>query len=46
MKFLFIIFIFPLQLLAQSSSPESQEITGVWIGSLYNETTQQFHHYE
>lgn len=46
MKFLFIIFIFPLQIFAQSSSPESQDITGVWIGSLYNDTTQQFHHYE
>ena len=46
MKFLFIIFLFPLQLLAQSSSPGSKEITGVWTGSLYNDTTKQFIHYE
>ena len=46
MKFLFIIFIFPLQIFAQSFSPENRDITGVWIGSLYNDTTQQFIHYE
>lgn len=39
MKFLFIIFLFPLQLFAQ-------DITGVWTGNLYNDTTKQYIHYE
>jgi hypothetical protein len=39
MKFLFIILLFPLQLFAQ-------DITGVWTGNLYNDTTKQFIHYE
>lgn len=39
MKFLLIVFLFPLQLFAQ-------DITGVWTGSLYNDTTKQFIHYE
>ena len=33
MKFLFVIFLLPLQLFAQ-------DITGVWTGTLYNDTTQ------
>ena len=39
MKFLFLIFLFPLQLFAQ-------DISGVWIGNLYNDTTKQYIQYE
>lgn len=37
--FLFIIFLLPLKLLAQ-------DITGVWTGTLYNDTTKQYLKYE
>jgi hypothetical protein len=39
MKFLFVIFLLPLKLLAQ-------DITGVWTGTLYNDTTKQYLKYE
>ncbi len=39
MKPLFVIFLFPLQLFAQ-------DITGVWTGTLYNDTTKQYIKYE
>jgi hypothetical protein len=39
MKFLFVIFLLPLHLFAQ-------DITGVWTGTLYNDTTKQFIKYE
>jgi hypothetical protein len=39
MKFLFLIFLLPLKLLAQ-------DITGVWTGALYNDTTKQYLKYE
>ena len=39
MKFLFIIFLLPLQLFAQ-------DISGVWVGTLYNDTTKQYIPYE
>ena len=39
MKFLFLIFLLPLKLLAQ-------DITGVWTGTLYNDTTKQYLRYE
>ena len=39
MKFLFIILLFPSQIFAQ-------DITGVWSGDLYNDTTKQYIHYE
>ena len=39
MKFLFIFFLLPLRLLAQ-------DITGVWTGTLYNDTTKQYLKYE
>ncbi len=39
MKFFFVIFLLPLQLFAQ-------DITGVWTGTLYNDTTKQFLKYE
>lgn len=39
MKFLFIILLFPFQVFAQ-------DISGVWIGHLYNDTTKEYLHYE
>ena len=39
MKFLLIFFLLPLRLLAQ-------DITGVWTGTLYNDTTKQYLKYE
>lgn len=39
MKFLFLFFLLPLQLFAQ-------DITGVWVGTLYNDTTKHFIKYE
>ena len=39
MKFLFLIFLLPLKLFAQ-------DITGVWTGTLYNDTTKQYLKYE
>lgn len=39
MKYLFIILFFPLKLFAQ-------DISGVWIGSIYNDTTRETIHYE
>ncbi len=39
MKFLLLIFILPLKLFAQ-------DVTGVWTGTLYNDTTKQFLKYE
>lgn len=38
-KIIFLILFFPLRLLAQ-------DITGLWQGSLYNDTTQQYYRYE
>ena len=39
MKFLFLFFLLPLHLFAQ-------DITGVWVGALYNDTTKHFIKYE
>ena len=39
MKFLLLIFLLPLKLFAQ-------DVTGVWTGTLYNDTTKQFLKYE
>ena len=39
MKFIFVILLFPVQLFAQN-------ISGVWKGNLYNDTTKQFMPYE
>ena len=39
MKILFVIFLLPFQLFAQ-------DITGVWAGTMYNDTTKQFIKYE
>lgn len=39
MKLILLFFLLPLQLLAQ-------DITGVWTGTLYNDTTKQFIKYE
>lgn len=39
MKYLFIILLFPLKLFAQ-------DISGVWVGHIYNDTTRETIHYE
>ena len=39
MKLLFLLFFFPLQIFAQ-------DITGVWTGTLYNDTTKEYIKYE
>lgn len=39
MKFLFLVLLFPLKILAQ-------DVTGVWTGTLYNDTTKQYLKYE
>ncbi len=39
MKFLFILFLLPLQLAAQ-------DLTGVWTGKMYNDTTKEYIRYE
>lgn len=44
MKFL-LFFLFPIQLFAQAV-PENKVLTGVWAGSLYNDTTKQYIPYE
>lgn len=46
MKLLLLLFLLPFQLFAQSSLPESKNLAGVWTGSLYNDTTQKYIHYE
>ncbi len=42
-SFVFFLLIFPITLFAQA--PET-DITGLWKGTLYNDTTQQFYKYE
>ncbi|MEO6135982.1 MAG: hypothetical protein ABIP35_12560 [Ginsengibacter sp.] len=46
MKILLLFFLLPFQLFAQSSLPEGKDLAGVWTGSLYNDTTQKYIHYE
>src|SRR5918993_5030001 len=46
-KFLFAaLFYLPSATLAQTSIAEEQDLTGVWKGALFNDTTQQFLHFE
>lgn len=45
-KFLLIGIIFPLSLLAQSQVSSQPDVTGLWTGTLYNDSTQQYHKYE
>ena len=46
MKFLLLFFLLPLRIFGQSAVQEDKDITGVWTGSLYNDTTQKYIHYE
>jgi hypothetical protein len=43
-KFVFCLLFLPFQLLAQSS--EDRDVTGLWKGFIYNDTTQQNYRYE
>ena len=45
-KSLLILIIFPLSLFAQSTVSSQPEITGLWTGTLYNDSTHQYHKYE
>jgi hypothetical protein len=45
-KILFILFLFPLQLFAQTATEKERDITGLWKGSLYNDTTKKNLPYE
>ena len=45
-KLLVLLFLLPLQVLGQSVPPEEMDITGVWKGELYNDTTQKYLPYE
>lgn len=47
-KFLiiFLTAILPIKLLAQNPSLKDVDITGLWKGTLYNDTTQRFYKYE
>ncbi|MEO5943731.1 MAG: hypothetical protein ABIP30_11905 [Ferruginibacter sp.] len=41
-----IIFLLPIKLFAQQATLENTDITGLWKGTLYNDTTQQYYQYE
>lgn len=41
-----LLLIFPLSLFAQSSAGIQEDITGLWSGTLYSDTTQQYCKYE
>ncbi len=47
-KYLIILFIalIPAKLFAQSSSKTDTDITGLWKGTLYNDTTKKYYRYE
>jgi hypothetical protein len=47
-KYLIILFIvlIPAKLFAQSASKTDTDITGLWKGTLYNDTTKKFYRYE
>jgi hypothetical protein len=45
-KFILIIFLVPIQVWAQPGVSIGQDITGMWKGTLYNDTTQKFLTYE
>jgi hypothetical protein len=45
-KSLLILLLFPFSLLAQSQSSNQPDITGLWSGTLYNDSTHQYHTYE
>lgn len=43
---IFIFFLLPVSLFAQDASSVAQDITGLWKGALYNDTTKKFLPYE
>ncbi|MEO6720737.1 MAG: hypothetical protein ABIN67_10225 [Ferruginibacter sp.] len=45
-KILIIFFLFPIYAWAQSGSLTNADITGMWTGALYNDTTQKYLTYE
>ena len=45
-KILLLLLLLPTLLTAQPGSSADQDITGLWKGSLYNDTTQQYLHFE
>ena len=45
-KLSILLFLLPLQVLGQSVPVEEPDITGVWKGELYNDTTQKYLPYE
>ena len=46
MKFLLLLFLFPLTLLAQKNEPLPKDLAGAWTGYMYNDTTQQTNDFE
>ncbi len=40
MKFLFILLLFPFYLFAQKNAPLAKDLSGVWAGTMYNDTTR------
>ena len=40
MKFLFILLLFPFYLFAQKNVPLAKDLSGVWAGTMYNDTTR------
>ena len=44
MRFLIILLALPISVIAQLSVPG--QLTGTWVGQLYNDTTKQYHHFE
>ena len=40
------LWILPAKMMAQSADSRQKDITGLWKGTLYNDTTQQFYRYE
>ncbi|MEP6711352.1 MAG: hypothetical protein ABJA37_02995 [Ferruginibacter sp.] len=43
---IFIILFFPAKIFAQQDASPATDITGLWKGTLYNDTTKQFYRYE
>ena len=43
---IFFLWILPAKMMAQSAVSSQKDITGLWKGTLYNDTTQEFYRYE
>jgi len=43
---IFLIIFFPLQMFAQAGKMEDVDITGLWKGAIFNDTTQKYYKYE